>query len=438
MVDVWFPYGKTEVCVRVPARGYLGTIEPKEKKDVPDGKAEVESALKEPIGTQRLSKLAKPESKVAIVVDDATRRAPTNLMISPLLAELEVAGVKDENVTIIFACGVHRPVTQEEAKMMLGEDVANRIRTVSHDCRAQDLVFVGTTKKHQNKIYLNRLFVDANVKVLTGDVCFHYYAGYGGARKSVLPGIAGEESIKHNHALLLDDNARTGMLDGNPVNEDMVEAAQLAKVDFALNVVTNTNGQVVKAFAGNIDEVFSESVKLVDEMYRVPVNRKADVVVVSSGGNPADINLYQSFKAVDNVLDIVKRGGVIVLIAECPEGYGNQAFYDWMIKFKDVKSAEKEIKRNFVLGGHKAYYLMDALERVKIILVSSMPDYYAANIFRLKTARGVNEALTQAFDIVGTNSKVWAVPFGNFTLPELKSETEKDVQLQNETAKIIN
>jgi nickel-dependent lactate racemase len=425
LVDVWFPYGKTEVCVRVPTRNYLGTIEPKEKKVVADVYAEVERSLRNPIGTKQLTEIAKLESKVAIVVDDATRSSPTNLMITPLLAELKVAGVRDENVTIIFACGVHRPVTHEEATGILGEGIINRIKTVSHDCRAQDLVFVGTTNRHQNKIYLNRFFTEADVKILTGDVCFHYYAGYGGGRKSVLPGVAGEESVKHNHALLLDDKAKTGMLEQNPVNEDMIEAAHLAKVDFVLNVVTNTRGEIVRSFAGSVDDVFLEGTKLVDEMYRVSVDRKADVVVVSSGGYPADIDLYQSFKAVDSVLDIIKRGGVIVLIAECSEGHGNQAFYDWMFRFKDANSAEKEIKRNFVLGGHKAYYLMEALQKVRIILVSSMPDYYAASIFRLKTARGVNEALDQAFDLAGANAKVWAVPFGNFTLPELKVQTEQ-------------
>lgn len=438
LVDAWLPYGKTEVCVRVPTRNYLGSIEPNEKQRASDARAEVERALKEPIGSERLTEIVKPDSRVAIVVDDVTRHAPTSLMVSPLLAELNAVGVRDEGVTIIFACGVHRPVTHEEATRILGEEVVNRVKTMSHDCKAQDLVFVGTTKKHGNKIYLNRVFAEADVRILTGDVCFHYYAGYGGARKSVLPGVAGEESIKHNHALLLDNNAKTGVLDGNPVHEDMTEAAQLAKIDFVLNVVTNSRGEVVKAFAGSMEQVFSEGVKLVDEMYRVRVDRRADIVIVSSGGYPADVDLYQAYKAVDGVLDIVKRGGVIVLVAECPEGHGNQAFYDWMIRFGDVKSAEREIKRNFVLGGHKAYYLLDALQHVKIILVSSMPDYYATDIFKLKTARGVNEALNHAFDIVGRDAKVWTVPFGNFTLPELKIQEDRTVQAGIETAKVIS
>ncbi|HLE74997.1 MAG TPA: nickel-dependent lactate racemase [Candidatus Bathyarchaeia archaeon] len=424
MVDVWLPYGKTDICVRVPARNLLGSIEPKERAGVADAKAEVERALKEPIGSKRLSEIVKPEHKVAIVVDDATRHTPSDVMLLPVLAELNAGGVKDENVTVVFGCGTHRAVKAEEAVKLLGEEVLKRVKTVSHDCKAQDLVYVGTTRKHGNKVYLNRTFAEVDVKVLLGDVGFHYYAGYGGGRKSVLPAVAGEETIKHNHALLLHANARTGVLAGNPVHEDMTEAARMAKVDFILNVVTNSKGEVVKAFAGDLEQAFLEAVRVVDEMYRVTVDRRADIVVASAGGYPADVNLFQAYKAVDNALEVVKRGGVIILVAECPEGHGNQVFYDWMVRFGELKAVEREIKRNFVLGGHKAYYLLKALQNHQIILVSSLPDYYAANIFKLKTARAVNNALNEALKIVGSNGRVWVMPYGNFTLPEVKSAEE--------------
>ena len=408
--------------MRVPTRNFLGSIEPKKKQpSVPDARAEVERALKEPIGSKRISEIAKPEHKVAIVVDDVTRPAPSHLMVPSILDELDVAGVKGENVTVIFGCGTHRAVTREEALRLLGDAVLNRVNVVSHDCTAKDLVYVGTTQTHGTKVYLNRVFADADVKILTGDICFHYYAGYGGGRKSVLPAVSGEETIKHNHVMLLHPNARTGVLEGNPVHEDMIEAAKLAKVDFILNVVTDSKGEVVKAFAGDLEQAFSEGVKVVDEMYRMSVDLKADIVVVSSGGYPADVNLFQAYKGVDSALGVVKRGGVVVLVAECPEGHGNQVFYDWVVKFSDTKAVEREIKRNFVLGGHKAYYLLRALQNHQIILVSSMPDYYAANIFKLKTARAVNNALDEAFKIAGKNAKVWAMPYGNFALPEVKA-----------------
>lgn len=415
------------MCVRIPTRNFLGSIEPREKPGASDARAEIERALKEPLGSRKLAEIVKPESKVAIVVDDVTRPAPSGLMVPPILDGLTAAGLKDENVTIIFACGMHRAVKSEEAVRLLGEGTLNRAKAVNHDCRAQDLVYVGTTQKCATKIYLNRVFAEADVRILTGDVCFHYFAGYGGGRKSILPGIAGQETIGHNHAMLLDSNAKTGILSGNPVHEDMVEAARMAKVDFVLNVVMNSKREVVKAFAGDLEQVFSEGVKTVDEMYRVQVDRRADIVVVSPGGDPADVNLFQAYKSVDNALEVVKRGGVIILVAELPEGHGNQDFYDWMVKFGDLKAVEREIKRNFILGGAKAFYYMKALQKAQIILVSSMPDYYATSVFRLKTARAVNDALNQAFDIVGHNAKVWTLPHGNSTLPEVKASEEQIV-----------
>jgi nickel-dependent lactate racemase len=212
------------------------------------------------------------------------------------------------------------------------------------------------------------------------------------------------------------------------VHEDMTEAARLAKVDFILNVVTNSKGEIVKAFAGDLEQAFLEAVKLVDEMYRVTVDRRADIVVVSPGGYPADMNLYQAYKALDNALEVVKRGGVIILVAECPEGHGNQVFYDWMMRLGDLKAVEHEIKRNFVLGGHKAYYLLKAQQNHQIILVSSLPDYYATNIFKLKTARAVNDALGEALKIAGSQARVWAMPQGNFTLPQIRAEEEAPQQ----------
>ncbi len=424
MVDVWLPYGKTDVCVRVPARNLLGTIEPKEIPAAPDQKVEVERALSEPIGSKRLLEIAKPESKVAIVVDDATRKAPSERMLLPVLAELYLAGVRDENISVIFGCGTHRAVTPEEAQALIGEQALKRVKTLSHCCTETDGVYLGTTKTYGTKVYVNRVFADADVKVLLGDVNYHYYAGYGGGRKSLLPAVCSEETIKQNHALLLTASAKTGNLDGNPVNIDMMEAARLAKVDFIVNVVENKNGEIVKAYAGDLEAAFLEAVKLVDEMYRVNVDRRADIVVVSAGGHPSDINLYQAYKGLDNALDAVKRGGVIILVAECPEGHGNQVFYDWMTRLGDLKSVEREVKRNFVMGGHKAYYLLKALQSHPIILVSSLPDYYATSIFKLKTARAVNDALNEAFKIAGSASRVWAMPQGNYTLPVFTAPDE--------------
>ncbi|MFB0567030.1 MAG: nickel-dependent lactate racemase, partial [Candidatus Bathyarchaeia archaeon] len=258
MVDVWLPYGKTEVCARIPTRNFLGMIEPKEKPRVADPRVEVERALNEPIGTKRLSEIAKAGDKAAIVVDDATRATPSYLMVPPILDELNKAGVKDEDITVIFGCGTHRPVTPEEMKTLVGEETLERVKTISHDCRTKDTVYVGKTKTLGTKVYVNNVFAEADVKVLTGDVGLHYYAGYGGGRKSVLPAISGIGTIQRNHGAILHLKARTGILEGNPVHEDMVEAARLAKPDFILNIVTNSKGELMRAFAGDLEKAHVE------------------------------------------------------------------------------------------------------------------------------------------------------------------------------------
>jgi len=333
---------------------------------------------------------------------------------------LNRAGVKDEDVTIIFGCGSHRGVKTDEMEKLVGEETLKRVKVTSHDYKSEDHVYLGKTS-FGTKVYVNKILAEADVKILTGDVDLHYYAGYGGGRKSVLPAVSSAETIQQNHAMLLHPKAKTGVFEGNPVHEDMVEAAKLAKVDFILNIVTNSKQELVHAFAGDLEQAFYEGVKLVDEMYKVPIERRADIVVVSSGGHPLDIDLFQAYKGVDNALDAVKRGGVIVLVAECPEGHGNDVFYEWMTKFDDLKRMEKEIQKRFILGGHKAYYLTKALQKVKIILVSVMPDYYAVNTFKLRTARALNDALRDAFNLAGNNAKVWAMPFGNITLPVVKT-----------------
>lgn len=425
-MECWLPYSRTEVPVRVPDENLLGIIEPNQKTAASNPQEEVAHALDNPIGRPKVEDLAKPGAKVCIVVDDKTRPTPSHLMVRPLLARLNHAGIKDEDITVLFGCGTHPTMRLDEAPPLIGEDIAKRVKLLLHDAEATDLVPIGETSRG-SKVKVNRAFAEADLRILTGDVELHYYAGYGGGRKSILPAITDADSTQHNHAFLLDPAAKTGNLEGNPVHLDMVEAAHLTKVDFTINLVLNPQNEVVRAFAGDMDQVFQEGVKLVDEMYKVPVESPADIVVVSPGGHPMDINLYQAYKGLDSALNIVKDGGVVILIAECPEGHGHKVFYDWMTKFKTVGDMRKEIRRRFVLGGHKAYYMMKAMERVKIILVSVMPDYYASKVFRLRTAKTANVAMNMAFRMLDRKAKVLVLPHGATTLPVLTKISEAKV-----------
>jgi len=420
MVEIWLPYGRTEVSVKIPDEGFQGIIESKDESSTSDALLAISRSLEHPVDSKPLDSVVSTGEKVAIVIDDATRPVSTPLLLSPLMTRLSRAGVKTEDVTVIIGTGMHGPPIDEEVAKLLGADLVGKVRVASHDCKSKDLVYVGDTSRG-TKVYLNKEFVRADVRILAGDVELHYFAGYGGGRKSVLPGISGAQTIAHNHALLLHPKARPGILDGNPVNEDMAEAATMARVDFILNVVLNRKNEIIRAFSGNLHKAFISGVQVVDSMCKVPCDARADIAVVSPGGSPRDVNLYQALKAVHHTIGTVNERGAIVLIAECPEGHGNDTFREWMIKFDETRLMEQEIKKRFAIGGHKAYYLTKALEKVKIYLLSTIPDYYVSNVFKLRPSRTANAALQAALRVVGKDSKVVAIPHGATTLPTLPS-----------------
>lgn len=234
----------------------------------------------------------------------------------------------------------------------------------------------------------------------------------------MLPAITGIETISHNHAMLTHPKATTGNLDGNPVHIDMTEAARLAKPDFIVNVVMNHRKEVVRAFAGDLEEAFMEGVRLVDQIYKVKVDKQADIVLASAGGFPSDIDLYQAYKAIDSALRVVKPGGVIILAAECRDGHGHKIFYEWMKKYQTIGEIEKQIKTNFKLGGHKAYYVLKAKQKADIVLVSKMNPKEVKNVFKLEPAKNLDEALEMAFTKKGRNAKILVMPEASKILPE--------------------
>ncbi len=416
MVEAWLPYGKTEIAVRVRDENLLGILEGHDKKGALDPHQLVYKAIENPLdGGHSLDDIITQNQTIAIVVDDKSRPAPTQLLLSCLLQKLETLDVNSKQVHIIIGTGAHS-MTLDEARRLVGEEYFDETCVHIHDCHATDHVSVGTTS-FGTQVAINKVFIDADVRILTGDIGFHYFAGYSGGRKSVLPAIVGYETIQQNHALLIDPEATTGKLAGNPVHEDMNEALEFVNIDFALNVVQNTHHQIVEAFAGDVKQIFQEGVNVVDEMYKVSVDAQADIVIVSPGGYPYDIDLYHAYKGIDSALNVVKNNGVIILIAECIDGYSNQTFYEWMLKFRTLTRIRREIKRNFLLGGHKAYYFMNALEKAKIILVSVMPDYYATGVFKLRTSKTANAALRSALRIVGRDQQTLIIPHGATTLP---------------------
>ncbi|MHA1607919.1 MAG: nickel-dependent lactate racemase [Candidatus Freyarchaeota archaeon] len=413
VVKVKLKYGFDEVCAEVPAENFAGILDVEDVAGCGDPVGEVRRSIASPINTPPVSKIVKGKGEIVVVVNDHTRDTRTKEILGGLFAEIGKAGVPRENVTIVFGCGTHRNVKEEEARRILGEEIWSRYEWVNHDCDGE-AVFLGETS-FGNRVYINALVAEADVKILTGDITFHYYAGYTGGRKSILPGVSARETILFNHGMMFHPRARSGVLEGNPVHLDMVEAARLARPDFIVNVVQNTKGEVFRAFSGDFEAAFIEGVKVVDRVYKAE-SEEVDIVLLSAGGYPKDIDFYQAYKAIDNVLPIVREGGSIVFLAECRDGAGHEVFYNWMRRRLSVDEMERMLQEEFTLGGHKAYYLARALEKVRIFMVSSMPSEELERVFGVIPVETADEGLREALKRAGRNARVKVVPYGTAVL----------------------
>ncbi|MBS7247952.1 MAG: nickel-dependent lactate racemase [Candidatus Jordarchaeales archaeon] len=419
MVKFALKYGSTEVSFEVPDENFAGTLEVRDVPGCANPVGEIKRSIRNPIGSPPLHVVMRGKRDAVIVVNDHTRDTRTREILAALLGELDEIGFPSRDITIIFGCGTHRKVKDDEAKAILGEDVWSKYEWVSHDCDG-NLTFLGETS-FGNRIYINSLVAEADAKILTGDITFHYYAGYTGGRKSILPGVSARETILFNHAMMLHPAARSGVLDGNPVHLDMTEAARLAKPDFIVNVVQNTKGEIVRAFSGDLEAAFMEGVKLVDSLYKAE-SEPADIIILSAGGYPKDIDFYQAHKALDNVIPMVKDGGCVIFLAECRDGVGNQVFYEWMKEKLSIDEMEKRLKSNFKMGGHKAYYLAKALEKVKIFMLSSLPAEELENVFNVTPIESVEDGLRKALETIGKNAKIKVVPHGAAILASIKKK----------------
>jgi nickel-dependent lactate racemase len=308
----------------------------------------IRHALQNPIGTKKLKEIvkSKKDAEIVIVVDDHTRDAPTEKMLDCLIEEI---GHRDR-ITLLVACGTHAPPNEGDLKTILGKH-RSHFDILIHNCDADDLVYVGTTSRG-TPVSLNRTYVDADIKILTGDITLHYYAGFGGGRKSILPGISSHSSINRNHALLVDEDAKIANIDNNPVHLDMCEAASYAPPDFVLNVVADASGNLIDAYAGEMNAVFLKGADAAKDLYLRKTTNLFDVLLVSAGGFPKDRNLYQATKAIENCFRVIVPGGKLILVAESREGIGDSYFEEWMDKYArretDFSSRKPRGNRRFL------------------------------------------------------------------------------------------
>ena len=410
MNTINIPFGHNDITVFIPGENLAGIIMPSEPEYKMNGISLIKAALKNPVNCNRLCKKVTPNASVAIIVSDATRPTPTAQMLPPILDELYRGGIKDENITIIFGLGIHRKQTTDEMKKIVGNDIFNRIRCIEHNnskCRR-----VGETSRG-TPIEIFEEVLDADVIVCLGNIEFHYYAGYSGGAKAILPGVSSRKSIMTNHKMMINENASTGRID-SPVRQDMEEAAQYVGVDFLLNVVLNSKKEIVYATAGHVIDAHRMGVVEVDNMYKIAVE-PADVVIVSPGGHPKDINIFQAHKALDNAKNAVVEGGTIILAAQCSEGLGNAVYEHWNNESKTPDDAIMKFKHSFEFGGHKAALIAQLAKKYDLYLVSDLSDADAKNAF-FKPASSVQEVLDGVLNRK-PDARVCIMPYGGLTLP---------------------
>ena len=354
---------------------------------------------------KRLDDFAGSKS-ACILVSDITRPAPSHIMLPPLVRRLKELGIGD--LKIVFALSTHRRMTTEEERLLLHECTC--LPYMQHE--PKNCVYLGETGRG-TPVEILETALSSDLIVATGNIEYHYYAGYSGGAKAVLPGVSSERSVIKNHELMRDPHSITGRLD-SPVRQDMEEAAEIAGLDFILNVVLNGKNEIVQSVAGDYISAHRIGAATVDRMYRRAV-RQAEIVVTCAGGRPKDLNLFQAQKALDNAKNAALPGGSIILVAECCEGLGHPVFERWAKEATCAEDCWERFGREYEFGGHKAAFLAKESMQHHLILVSALSRERAEMCF-FTPAATLEEALELARARQGKDARILVMPHGNLTL----------------------
>ncbi len=406
-------YGKSHEELKIPEKNLYAVLSPMDLPRVEDYTKEVKDALENPINSVSLKSMARGKSNVVILASDVTRPSPSHILLPPIIEELVEAGVDYSQITIVFGLGYHRKHTEEEKKRLVGDAIYENIKCIDHDI--DDCIYLGTTKKGV-PVEVFKPVVEKDLLIATGNLEFHYKAGYSGGHKALHPGVCSKQTIEANHKMMIQPGTMPGKIDGNPMREDIEEAGEMAGVDFIVNAILNDSKEIVKVVAGDPVKAHREGTKYIDKMYKRSIGQKADIVVASCGGYPKDINLYQAQKGLENASFAVRDGGTIILLAECRDGLGERAFEEWMLKAESPHEPVEWIKENFILGAHKAAFVCAVLERARVYLISGLDREFTKDIF-FHFAFSAQEALDKSLKYHGHKAKVLVLTNANSIVP---------------------
>jgi nickel-dependent lactate racemase len=389
-----FGFGSCTQSVDIPQRNLLGVLLPNPVERGLTGEAEVRRALCAPIGASRLREIVKPGEKIAIITSDVTRPMPTYTVMPVLLDELYEAGARAQDITLVFALGSHRKQSEEERRKLAGERAWNEIACIDGD--DADCVHYGVTSRG-TPVDIARAVAEADRRICLGNIEYHYFVGYSGGAKAIMPGVSTRNAIQSNHSRMVEAAACAGKLVGNPVREDIEEAAAMVGIDFLLNVVLDEHKQILFAVAGDAVQAHRAGCEFLDTLYLKEIPARADIVLVSQGGAPKDLNLYQTQKALDNAKHAVKPSGVVILIGSCKEGLGERVFEEWMTTSPSPDYMIERIERDFQLGGHKAAAIALVLRNADVYLVSELDPALVRSMFLTPFETARRRRLTRRF-----------------------------------------
>jgi nickel-dependent lactate racemase len=406
-------YGMKPQKFEIPDNQIMGILKTNEFEIGLIGVEEVKRSLDNPIGSEKVEKLIKPGEKVVIITSDITRPVPSYKIIPSILDKLYEAGINKEDIVVVLALGSHRGHTDEEKIKLVGERVFNEVKCIDSD--ANDCVRMGVTSAG-TPVDIFRVVAEADRRICVGNIEYHYFAGYSGGAKAIMPGVSTPSAIQANHGKMILDDAKAGKLEGNPVRDDLEEAIKYCPIDFIVNVILDEKKEIVYCVAGDFIKAHREGCKFLDKIYKKQLERKADIIIVSQGGAPKDLNLYQTQKALDNAKHAIKDGGIIILVGSCREGLGNKIFEQWMIEANSPDDLIDRIRKNFKLGGHKAAAIALVLKKAKIFMVSEMDSDIVKSIF-MEPYDTVQLAYEAAIKELGDDVGVLIMPYGGSTLP---------------------
>lgn len=360
--------------------------------------------------------------KVVIIASDVTRYSGSEFYLPRLVERLNRQGIGDHDIEILIALGIHRKQTPHEHEKILGP-LSGRIRVRDHECdNPAELVNLGTTS-NGIEVSINRHAVEADRLILTGVIGFHYFAGFGGGRKSVLPGIASRTACMASHFAVLNPLpgsgknplATTGNFEGNPVHQAMVEACAMAEPDLILNTVLSPQKRIIAAFAGHWREAHEEGCRFYREHFSCPIDGAADLVIVSCGGFPKDINFIQAHKSMEYASHALKEGGVMILLAECRDGFGNETFFNWF-RHRTLAEFEAALRAHYEINGQTAYSTLQKAQRFRVILVSHLTPQQTTAMGMIPAA-SLDEALGMAEKMLPESWQALVMPEGGSVLP---------------------